>query len=60
MRTPTPPIAIGAECPEPECDWFSCNPHSEPAVFAHLVEMHGHVDTTAHVLAYDAATQRAN
>lgn len=56
VTTDIPLITIAADCPESDCDWVSCNRHLEQVVFAHLVEKHGYLDTTAHVLAYEAAT----
>lgn len=56
VTTDLPLITIAAECPESDCDWISCNRHLEQVVFAHLVERHGYLDTTAHVLAYEATT----
>ncbi|WP_157630296.1 hypothetical protein [Kribbella catacumbae] len=55
MTTDSPVITIAAECPEPECDWISCSRSLGEAVFAHLVEKHDYLDTTAHVLAHEAS-----
>lgn len=54
MSTHTPPI--GAECPDPDCGWITYNPSPRQVVFTHLVEKHGYIDTTAHVLAHEATT----
>jgi hypothetical protein len=56
VTTNIPLITIAAACPESDCDWILCNRHLAQVVFAHLVEKHGYLDTTAHVLAHEATT----
>ncbi|QNE18121.1 hypothetical protein F1D05_09755 [Kribbella qitaiheensis] len=57
MPTDIPLIRIAAECPDAECNWISHGRQVELVLFAHLVEMHGYVDTTAHILAYEATAR---
>lgn len=59
MTAEIPPITIAVECPEPDCESILCSRQLEHVVFTHLVEMHGCIDTVAHVVAYEASAPTA-
>jgi hypothetical protein len=56
VSTDIAPTMIATECPDLTCLWTTFAADAREVVFGHLVEKHGYVDTTAHVMAHEAVT----